>query len=325
MGQDPGSPGKDSKQKFYHEPVMLKEVLASLKPKPGGIYVDCTVGAGGHSLLILRLTSPDGFLVGLDRDPYAIECANQNLSDYKHRLALVRENFFHLPKVLKGLGITTIDGVLYDLGVSSIQLEAAERGFSYKLDGPLDMRMNPEDPANARELINNLSEAELADIFWSYGEERWAKRIASFIVHERQHCLIETTCHLADVVKRAIPAYARRRGPHPAKRAFQALRIAVNRELDILKQSLKDAVSFLKIGGRICVITFHSLEDRIVKVAFKEMATSCICPPDFPVCVCSGRSQLRIATPSFYTPSQEEVEYNPRSRSAKLRVAEKIN
>jgi len=304
---------------------MLEEVLASLKPKPGGVYVDCTVGSGGHSREVLRLTTPGGYLVGLDRDPYALEHADQYLADYRHRLTLVKENFIHLPRVLKELGINAVDGILYDMGISSAQLETPQRGFSYMVDGPLDMRMDPEEPVTARELVNNLPEAELAELFRRYGEERWAKRIAAFIVRERKYGSIETTCHLVNVIKQAIPARGRRQGPHPAKRTFQALRIAVNRELDVLAQSLKDAVAFLKPEGRLCVIAFHSLEDRIVKESFRKMAAFCTCPPDFPVCICGGRAQLRIVTPHLLTPSAMEVERNPRSRSARLRVAEKVD
>jgi len=325
LEQEAGLSGEGGGRGFFHQPVMLEEVLASLKPKPGGIYVDCTVGGGGHSREVLRLTAPGGCLIGLDRDPYALEHARQYLADYRQRATLVKENFIRLPQVLKELGITAVDGILYDLGVSSAQLETAQRGFSYMTDGPLDMRMDPEEPVTARQLVNNLPEAELANLIWRYGEERWAKRIAAFIVREREYGSIETTGHLVNVIKQAIPARGRRQGPHPAKRTFQALRIAVNRELDVLAQALKEAVAFLKPEGRLCVITFHSLEDRIVKESFRKMAASCTCPPDFPVCVCSSRARLRLVAPHFLTPPAMEVERNPRSRSARLRVAEKVD
>jgi 16S rRNA (cytosine1402-N4)-methyltransferase len=309
---------------FIHQPVMPGEVIKALNLKPGGVYVDCTIGGGGHGWRILNLTGPDGFLVGLDRDPHAVEQAGINLAEYSGRFKLFNENFVNLPRVLNILKCYKVDGILYDLGVSSAQLDNPGRGFSYHEDGPLDMRMDPSTPVSAKDLVNNLSAEELADIFWRFGEERWAKRIASFIASARERCQIDTTGQLAGIIKDAIPARARRTGPHPAKRCFQALRIAVNGELDILANALKEAVSFLKPAGRICVISFHSLEDRIVKEVFKEMSAGCNCPPGIPVCMCKKAEELKIINKRPLTPSEEEIKNNPRSRSAKLRVAEKL-
>jgi len=312
------------KQEFFHQPVMPDEVIDALNLKPGGIYVDCTIGGGGHGREILNLTGPDGMLVGLDRDPRAIEQAGISLAEYGSRAKLFNENFVNLPQVLNIIQCREVDGILYDLGVSSAQLDNPGRGFSYHEDGPLDMRMDPSTPVSAKDLVNNLSARELADIFWRYGEERWAKRIAGFIVAGRERCQIETTGQLAGIIKDAIPARARRSGPHPAKRSFQALRIAVNGELDILANALKGAVPFLKLAGRICVLSFHSLEDRIVKETFKEMSAGCKCPPGLPICMCEKGGGLKIITRRPLVPSEEEISRNPRSRSAKLRVAEKL-
>jgi len=311
-------------KKVFHPPVMMEEVLSSLMLKPGGSYVDCTVGGGGHSRRILELTSPDGRLTGLDRDPFALDYARQYLEEYQSRITLIKSDFVFLPQVLNQLGIASVDGILYDLGVSLAQLNNPERGFSYQFDGPLDMRMDPAESVSAKDLVNELPENEIADLIRRYGEEFWAKRIAAFIVQERKHKTIQTTGELVNIIKKAIPARSRRRGPHPAKRTFQALRIAVNQELDKLGKSLREAVPFLKAGGRICVISFHSLEDRIVKETFKEISSACACPPDFPYCICERKACLRIIKPSPITPKDIEIEQNPRSRSAKLRVAEKI-
>lgn len=319
------NPDKEGEQqRSFHPPVMMEEVLSSLLLKPGGSYVDCTLGGGGHSRKILELTFPDGRLTGLDRDPFALEYARKYLEKYQDRITLIKSDFVFLPQVLNQLGITSVDGILYDLGVSLAQLDNPERGFSYQFDGPLDMRMDPGEPVNAKDLVNELSETELADLIRRYGEESWAKRIAAFIVQERRYKTIQTTGELVNIIKKAIPARSRRRGPHPAKRTFQALRIAVNQELDKLGKSLREAVPFLKAGGRICVISFHSLEDRIVKKTFKEISSACTCPPDFPYCICERKACLRIIRPSPITPTNIELEKNPRSRSAKLRVAEKI-
>ncbi|OAT81853.1 16S rRNA (cytosine(1402)-N(4))-methyltransferase RsmH [Desulfotomaculum copahuensis] len=315
-----GSPAGNG---FAHQPVLLEEVLAALNLKSGGVYVDCTVGGAGHSLAILRRTGPDGWLIGLDQDPDALAAAADRLAPYARRLNLFRENFVNLPRVLTGLGVEQVDGLLYDLGVSSPQLDRAGRGFSYLHDGPLDMRMDPGGGVTAGELVNTLPERELAAVIRDYGEERWASRIASFIVRERRYRPLKTTFDLVALIKKAVPAAARRTGPHPARRTFQALRIAVNRELEILPGALREAVGFLRPGGRICVITFHSLEDRVVKKLFRELSSPCICPPQFPVCVCGRVPVLRLVVPYPAEPSAKETADNPRARSARLRAAEK--
>ncbi|MEW6424862.1 MAG: 16S rRNA (cytosine(1402)-N(4))-methyltransferase RsmH [Bacillota bacterium] len=322
--QSGGALTQTQEHNSFHRPVMLAEVLAALCLRPGGVYVDCTVGGGGHAREILRLTDPDGVLIGLDRDPLAVRQAEAHLAEYGGRARLFNENFVNLPRVLEDLQIREVDGLLYDLGVSSAQLDDPERGFSYMADGPLDMRMDPAGPVSAKDLVNRLPADELADIFRRYGEERWAERIAVLIAAERKRRPIETTGRLAEIIKRAIPARARRSGPHPAKRSFQALRIAVNQELDVLAGSLKEAVAYLKAGGRICVLSFHSLEDRIVKATFQELSARCKCPPDLPACVCGRKGSLKIITRRPLTPQPAEVECNPRARSARLRVAEKL-
>jgi len=316
-------PGITEEDAFSHRPVMLEEVLTALNLKSGGIYVDCTLGGAGHSVEIMRRIGPDGILVGLDQDPQALAAAAERLAPFGRRVRLLRENFVQLPRVLAGLNIREVDGLLYDLGVSSPQLDRPERGFSYLHDGPLDMRMDPDAPLTARDLVNELPHKELAAIIRNYGEERWAARIASFIVRERERRPLETTAELVAVIKRAVPAAARRTGSHPAKRTFQALRIAVNKELEILPDALRRAVDFLRPGGRICVLTFHSLEDRLVKNLFRELSAPCTCPPDFPVCVCGRKPCLRPVPPYPAAPSPEEVAANPRARSARLRAAEK--
>ncbi len=310
---------------FKHVSVLLHESIAGLKIKPQGIYVDCTLGGAGHSLEILRKLGPEGRLIGIDQDPAAIHNAAVRLQSFAGQFHAVQRNFYELKHVLQELGIAKVDGVLFDLGVSSYQLDTPNRGFSYMHDAELDMRMSPDIAASAKDLVNKLSEQELADIIRKYGEEKWAKRIAAFIVAERARQPITTTGKLVEIIKAAVPAAARRDGPHPAKRTFQALRIAVNQELDILNQTVKDAVAALHPGGRISVITFHSLEDRIIKDTFKELANPCICPPAFPVCACGRTAQVKIITNKPIEPSKEEVETNPRARSAKLRVVEKLS
>ncbi|MFZ5631880.1 MAG: 16S rRNA (cytosine(1402)-N(4))-methyltransferase RsmH [Bacillota bacterium] len=308
---------------FSHRPVLLREVLDSLNPNAGGLYVDCTVGGGGHSYEILRMSSPGGRLIGLDQDGDAIAAAARRLAEFGNRVTLVRANFAELPEVLDGLGVKLVDGILYDLGVSSYQLDNPRRGFSYQHDAPLDMRMNRDSGITAGELVNSVSEEDLKQIIRQYGEERFAGRVASLIVRERERAPIVNTGRLVDIVKRAIPAKHRREGPHPAKRTFQAIRIAVNNELGRLKEALGGMIHYLKPGGRACVITYHSLEDRIAKEAFREMARRCVCPDDFPVCVCGKKPLVKIISPGGITPSAEEIEENPRARSARLRVAEK--
>lgn len=309
---------------FIHHPVMPKEVLEGLNPRPGGIYVDCTLGGAGHSEAILNRTGPNGRLVALDQDPAALAAAVKRLAPFGGRVELIRANFANLAEVLNRLGIKEVDGILFDLGVSSYQLDNPARGFSYQYDVLLDMRMDPEQETTAGDLVNNLPVEELARIIKAYGEERWASRIAGFIGEERKRGPVETTGRLVEIIKKAVPAGARREGPHPAKRTFQALRIAVNKELEILNGAVRSAVQSLRPGGRICVLTFHSLEDRIIKELFRHLASPCSCPRAFPVCVCGGKKEIRIITTKPVVACTAELEENPRARSAKLRIAEKI-
>lgn len=306
-----------------HQPVLVKEVLEFLAVREGGIYLDCTVGAGGHAREILRQVGLTGRLVGLDKDRKALNWAREVLTPYADQVVLVHRDFCEVKKVLNELEITQVDGILFDLGVSSLQILTPDRGFSYIYDAPLDMRMDQEAKTTAYDLVNNLEEKDLAEIIFRYGEEKWAKRIASFIVARRKKRSITTTGQLVDVIKAAIPAAARRKGPHPAKRTFQALRIAVNGELMSLTRALQDAVLFLKPGARIIVISFHSLEDRIVKSIFRELASPCFCGARESKCTC-GRGILRILTRKPVTPTTQEVRLNSRARSAKLRAAERL-
>ncbi len=306
----------------YHTPVLLKEAVTQLALRRGGLYVDCTVGGGGHAREILRACGPEGQLVGLDWDEEAIPQARERLSEWGARVQLVRANYVELERVLMSLGVTTVDGVLFDLGVSSRQFDAPERGFSFQREGPLDMRMSRQLGATARDVLRTASLEELARIFRIYGEEKRARAIARKIVSEREHAPVETTTQLAQLVERVLGP--KRRAIHPATRVFQALRIAVNHELDNLKRGLEAATKFLKSGGRLAVISFHSLEDRIVKQYFAEQSSGCICPPDLPACVCGRQPVLRVVTRKPLTPGEAEIRANPRARSAKLRVAEKI-
>ncbi len=307
-----------------HVPVMLREVIAYLRPKPGGIYVDATVGAGGHARAILEQIGPAGLLIGLDRDPEALQAAWEALAPYREQLLLIRENFVRAGQVLDRLGIPAVDGFLFDLGVSSPQLDRPERGFSYWHDAPLDMRMDPRQPVSAYHLVNGLSEEELAHVLFAYGQERWAQRIARCIVRERERRPIETTGQLAAIVKAAIPAAARRSGPHPARRTFQALRIAVNDELGAVQKAVEMAVARTRAGGRICFLSFHSLEDRAVKEGFRRLAGTCTCPPGLPACACGVKAAIRVLTPRPVLPGKGEVAANPRARSARLRAAERL-
>ena len=309
---------------FHHIPVMLNEVTAYLNLQPDRTYIDCTLGGGGHTEKIIEKILPGGRVFGIDQDPNALAAASKRLAQYEANIVYVHSNFYRLKDVITEYDIGEVDGVLFDLGVSSHQLDEGDRGFSYKQDAPLDMRMNPEDVVTAAKLVNNLDEYQLTKIIKDYGEERWAKRIAQFIVELRKNQPIRTTSELVTVIKKAIPAGARREGPHPAKRTFQALRIAVNDELNRFAQTLKDAVDILKPGGRVCVISFHSLEDRITKDVFKELARSCICPPELPVCRCDKQKTVKIITGKPVLPGVEELSHNPRARSAKLRVAQKM-
>ena len=308
---------------FHHVSVLLNETLEGLAIKPNGTYVDCTLGGGGHSHAIGERLSSEGMIIGLDQDVAALEAASQRLSDLACRVKVIKTNFSNLKQALHEAGIDKVDGFVFDLGVSSHQLDTAERGFSYMQDGPLDMRMNQTGTLTAETIVNTYSSEDLYRIIWDYGEERWAKRIVQFILEAREKTPIMTTFQLVDVIKRAIPAKARQEGPHPAKRTFQALRIEVNQELQILHDAFVDAVSMLQPGGRIAVITFHSLEDRITKQTFKELAQGCTCPPNLPVCMCHHVPVVKAKNKAI-EPSKEEVEENPRSRSAKLRVAVKL-
>lgn len=308
---------------FQHKPVMLHEVIDNLKIRPEGTYVDGTIGGGGHSCEIAGRLSGEGRLFGFDQDAAAVEAATKRLEPYKDRVSIIRSNYSEMRERLSELGVTSADGILLDLGVSSYQLDDAERGFTYRTDAPLDMRMDQRQSLSAREVVNEYSESELTRIIREYGEERFARNIAKHIASERDKKPIETTGELISIIKAAIPAKAREGGGHPAKRTFQAIRIEVNRELEVLQNSLEGMIDLLDDGGRICVITFHSLEDRIVKDTFRKCENPCICPPSFPVCVCGRKSKGMVITRKPIIPSEEETEENPRSKSAKLRVFER--
>ncbi len=309
---------------FYHQPVMLDEVLKFLKVKAGGMYVDATIGGGGHSYHILEKSSPNGKLLGIDRDMEALEASKEKLKKFSDRVTLVHDKHENIKFILYMHGWKQVDGILIDLGVSSHQIDKQYRGFSYMHDGPLDMRMNMEDKLTAKDIVNNYSENELAHIIKTYGEEKWSARIAKFIVNARKVSEIKTTKELVKIIDAAIPVKARQKESHPAKRTFQALRIATNNELTELDTTLKNAVSGLKPGGRLVVISFHSLEDRIVKNTFKELALTCSCPPKLPVCICNQKPEVKIITKKAITASSDELKKNTRSKSAKLRVVEKL-
>jgi 16S rRNA (cytosine1402-N4)-methyltransferase len=309
---------------FSHTPVLYQEVLEQLKCQPGKTIVDCTVGGGGHAAGILSKLENRGRLIGIDQDSEALLAAEKTLREIADNYYLYKSNFRFLSNVLYNHGITKVDGILLDIGVSSYQLDNPERGFTYQEDAPLDMRMDVDKKLTAADLVNQLSAEELTRIFLEYGEERWGKRIAEFIVSSRKRERIATTGQLVRIVKAAIPKGAREGGPHPAKRTFQALRIAVNGELDALQEALETFPGILNKGGRLCVITFHSLEDRIVKNFMKREEKGCICPPKLPVCQCGHETTLKVITKKPIIPSQEEMQINPRSRSAKLRVAERV-
>ncbi len=305
-----------------HVPVLCREVLGYLRPLPGSVLVDATVGEGGHALAILQELGGEGCLIGLDRDETALRIARERLREYASRVVLRRTDFASLLDVLGELGVEEVDGVLLDLGVSSLQLESAERGFSYRLAGRLDMRMDTGQELDAWKVVNEYEERELARIIREYGEERWASRIARSIAHQRERAPIDTTDRLAEIVKGSIPAAARRRGGHPARRTFQALRMEVNRELSSLEEVLPQAVRALKKGGRLVIISYHSLEDRMVKNFMRSHGSRCSCELDRP-CRCGRSEELRILTAGPVRPGREEVTSNPRSRSAKLRAAER--
>lgn len=308
----------------YHLPVLLKETLLLLDPKPGGIFLDATLGGGGHSSEILEKVGPTGTLIGIDRDPEAIKFAGERLKCYGDSAKLFHSNFSELRSVLSRAGVDKLDGALFDLGVSSHQLDA-ERGFSFMRDEPLDMRMNPEaDSVSAADIVNSYSEADLANVIYEYGEERYSRRIASYIVRRRLQSPIRTTGELADVINSAVGSKYRGQDIHPATRTFQAIRMEVNRELESAEAGILSVVEFLKVGGRICVISFHSGEDRLVKNLFRRLSGRCECPSRLPVCQCGARRVLRIITKKPVVPGDDEVCENPRSRSAKLRCAERV-
>ncbi len=308
---------------FSHRSVMLNECIDGLNIKPDGIYVDGTCGGAGHSFEIAKRLDT-GKLICIDQDPDAIAAASKRLEPYKERVIIVKSNFSEAAGVCRNLGYDRIDGLLLDLGVSSFQLDEASRGFSYNADAPLDMRMSDTNPLTAYEVVNSYSESELKRILFEYGEERFAGRIASKIVNARAIKPIETTLELSELIKSAIPSAARNGGHHPAKRSFQAIRIEVNGELDVIAPTIETVCGVMNSGGRMAIITFHSLEDRAVKQAYQKLAEGCTCPKDFPVCVCGNKPKIKIITKKPIVPSETELEENPRSRSAKLRIAEKI-
>lgn len=308
---------------FKHVSVLLNECIDGLNIKEDGIYVDGTLGGAGHSSHIVKHLGENGRLIGIDQDTNALKASGERLKDYKN-VQLVHSNFCNIKEVLEELDIKGVDGILLDLGVSSHQLDVPERGFSYMNNAPLDMRMNSEKSFSAMDVVNGYSKEELEKVIRDYGEEKWASRIADFIVRERGSKAIETTFELVEIIKAAIPAAARREGPHPAKRTFQAIRIEVNKEIEILEKAVNDCLDSLNKGGRLCIITFHSLEDRIVKNVYKERQNPCTCPPSFPICVCGNKPDIKIISKKPIIPTDEELAENPRSRSAKLRIAEKI-
>lgn len=308
---------------FQHKSVLLEECIEGLSIRPGGIYLDGTLGGAGHSSQIARRLTT-GRLIGVDRDQVALAAAGKRLEPWKDRVTLVHSNFKEIDSILDGLGIQGVDGMLFDLGVSSPQLDDGERGFSYMADAPLDMRMNREDRLTAYDVVNLWSREELRKILYEYGEERYAPQIAAAIDRKRQNAPIETTLQLVDVIRSALPPQALREKQHPAKRSFQAIRIAVNDELGSVRQMLEEAIPRLNPGGRLAVITFHSLEDRIVKTAMASAAKGCTCPPEFPVCVCGKKPQVKLITRKPIVSGAKELEENPRARSAKLRICEKL-
>lgn len=309
---------------FSHVTVLLKETVDSLNLKPNGIYVDGTLGGGGHSEYLLSKLGDGGKLIGIDQDLDAHKAAGERLARFGDKFVPVHNNFVNIKQVVEELGLPGIDGMIMDLGVSSYQLDEAERGFSYMNDGALDMRMNRNSEITAWHVVNEYSEKAIYELIRDYGEEKWASRIAKFIAEARRNGEIKTTFELVDIIKAAIPAKARQDGPHPAKRTFQAIRIEVNNELGIIEQVIRDGLSVMNKGGRMSIITFHSLEDRIVKQTYKDLGTGCKCPPEMPICQCGGKAAAKVITRKPILPSDEEIEANPRSRSAKLRVIEKV-
>lgn len=310
---------------FRHRSVLLEETIQGLNIKPDGIYVDGTLGGGGHAYEVCRRLGDKGSIVGIDQDAAAIEAASIRLKDFGEKVTIVRSNYCDMKSKLHELGIDKVDGIVLDLGVSSYQLDTAERGFSYREDAPLDMRMDTRQKMTARDIVNDYSEAELFRVIRDYGEDKFAKNIAKHIVSARSKSPVETTGQLTEIIRAAIPMKYQKKSGHPAKRTFQAIRIELNRELDVLRDSLDDMIDLLSPGGRLCIITFHSLEDRIVKSAFRKNENPCTCPPDFPVCVCGNVSKGSIVTRKPILPSEEELACNSRSKSAKLRIFERVD
>ena len=309
--------------KFNHTSVLLQETIDGLNIRPDGVYVDGTLGGGGHSYEIASRLSDRGQLIGIDQDEAAITAAGERLKEFGDRVIIVRSNYRNTKSILQSLQIEKIDGMMLDLGVSSYQLDTEERGFSYRYDAPLDMRMDKRQTLTARDIVNGYSEMELFRVIRDYGEDKFAKNIAKHIVAARQQSPIETTGRLNEIIKAAIPAKMRAEGGHPSKRTYQAIRIECNKELEVLRDSLEELIGLLNPGGRICIITFHSLEDRIVKSAFKKAENPCTCPPSFPVCVCGKVSQGKVITNKPILPGEEELERNSRAKSAKLRIFER--
>ena len=307
---------------FKHKSVLLNETIDGLNIKPDGIYVDGTLGGGGHAYEVCRRLGEKGSIIGIDQDAAAIEAASARLKDFGEKVTIVRSNYCDMKSKLHELGIDKVDGIVLDLGVSSYQLDMAERGFSYREDAPLDMRMDTRQKMTARDIVNDYTEADLYRVIRDYGEDKFAKNIAKHIVQARAVKPVETTAELSEIIRASIPMKFQKKSGHPAKRTFQAIRIELNRELDVLRDSLDDMIDLLNPGGRLCIITFHSLEDRIVKSAFRKNENPCTCPPDFPVCVCGKKSKGSIITKKPILPSEEELEYNSRSKSAKLRIFE---
>ncbi len=306
-----------------HKPVLLEKTIDYLQCKQNRIYLDGTLGRGGHTEAILNEIGDTGLVIGIDRDLKAIKDVKKKFSKYNN-LKLVHDNFIHIPEILEELHINAVDGMIFDLGISSPQVDNPDRGFSYQKEGPLDMRMNREQSITAADIVNNYTESELTRVISEYGEENWASRIAEFIVNSRNRERIDRTDQLVEIIKNAIPASARRTGGHPARRTFQALRIETNNELKQLKSMISEAVKCLKPEARICIISFHSLEDRIVKHTFRELARDCICPPDLPICTCNHQAEIKVITRKPVTADSKEIKENPRARSAKLRVAQKV-
>ena len=308
---------------FEHQSVLLHETVDGLNIRPDGIYVDGTLGGGGHAFLVCQSLGDKGRLIGIDQDEDAIQAASDRLKEYKDKVTIVKNNYEHIRQVLEALNISGADGICLDLGVSSYQLDTPQRGFTYREDAPLDMRMDKNGPITAADIVNEYGEAELYRVIRDYGQDKFAKHIAKHIVKAREKSPVKTTGELTEIIKAAIPAKMRAVGGHPSKRTFQALRIEVNHELEVLENSIDTMIDLLNPGGRLCIITFHSLEDRIVKIRFRENENPCICPPDFPVCVCGRKSKGRIITKKPIVPGEEELLKNKRSKSSKLRIFER--